>query len=163
MALNIVLGIFLAFLAVRGWRKGLIGEIVETVGVFVAVLATVRVYPKLEDLFGLESPWGRIFVAAIIFIGIMIVLTLIGKGLRALLEKASLGTAEKTLGFLFGAFKAGLIIAILSAVLLRAGDDGKKIVSSSLLSRANIRVFAWVTNILPDEWEEKVDKALPDI
>lgn len=163
MTLNIILGIFIAFLAIRGWRKGLIGEIVETAGVFVAVLATVRVYPKLEDLFGLESPWGRIFVAAIIFIGIMIVLTLIGKGLRALMEKASLGTAEKTLGFLFGAIKAGLIIAVLSAVLLRAGADGKKIVSESLLTRTNMRVFAWITNVLPDEWGDKVDAALPDM
>lgn len=163
MTLNIILGIFIAFLAIRGWRKGLIGEIVATAGVFVAVLATVRVYPKLEDLFGLESPWGRIFVAAIIFIGIMIVLTLIGKGLRALMEKASLGTAEKTLGFLFGAIKAGLIIAVLSAVLLRAGADGKKIVSESLLTRTNMRVFAWITNVLPDEWGDKVDAALPDM
>jgi membrane protein required for colicin V production len=163
MTLNIILGIFIAFLAFRGWRKGLVGEIVETIGVFVAVLATVRVYPKLEDFFGLSSPWSRIFIAAIIFVGIMIVLTLIGKGLRTLLEKASLGTVEKTLGLLFGAIKAGLIIAVLSAVLLRAGADGKKIVSESLVARANIRMFAWITNILPDEWEQKVDAVLPDI
>ncbi|MEW5873702.1 MAG: CvpA family protein [Candidatus Zixiibacteriota bacterium] len=163
MTLDIILGIFIAFLAIRGWRRGLIGEIVETIGVFAAVIATVRLYPKLEDMFGLTSPWSRIVIAAIVFVAIMLALTYIGKGIRKLLEKASLGTVEKSLGLLFGALKAGLIVAILSAVLLRAGDDGKKIVSESMVASANMRLFAWITNILPDEWEEKVDKALPGI
>ncbi len=160
MGIDIALGLFIAFLAWRGWRKGLIGEIVETIGVFVAVIATVRIYPRLEGMFGLTSPWSRIIIAAIVFVAIMIVLTLIGKGIRKLLEKASLGTIEKVLGLVFGIFKAGLIIAVLSAVLLRAGRDGQTIVSQSRVASINIQLFAWIGNFLPDEWEEKVDEAL---
>lgn len=160
MTFDIILGIFIIFFAWRGWRRGLIGEIVETIGVFVAVIATVRLYPNIEDLFGLTSPWSRIILAALVFVAIMVVLTLIGKGLSKLLEKASLGTVEKALGFVFGMFKACLIVAVLSAVLLRAGADGKKIVMNSLVARTNIQLFAWIGNFLPDEWEEKLDEAL---
>ncbi|HWO56636.1 MAG TPA: CvpA family protein [bacterium] len=163
MTLDIILGIVIVFFAWRGWRKGLIGEVVETVGVVVAILVTARLYPKLEDALGLTSPWSWIVIAAVIFVAIMIILTLLGKGLRKLLEKASLGPVEKTLGLLFGAFKAGLIFAVLSAVLLRAGDDGKKIVSDSLVARSNLKLFAWVTTLLPEEWEKKVDSVLPEI
>lgn len=160
MTLDIILGIFIIFFAWRGWRKGLVGEVIETVGVFVAIIVTVRFYPKIEDWFGLTSPWSRIIIAALVFVAIMVVLTLIGKGIRKLLEKASLGTVEKSLGLVFGLFKACLIVALLSAVLLRAGADGKKIVSDSLVARTNIQLFSWIGNFLPDEWEAKLDEAL---
>lgn len=155
-----MLGLFLAFLAWRGWRRGLIGEVVETVGVFVAILVTVRLYPRVEDVIGLESPWSRIIIAALVFVAIMVVLTLIGKGIRKLLERASLGPIEKSLGLVFGLFKGCLIVAVLTAVLLRAGEDGKKVVSESLVARTNIQLFSWIGNFLPDEWEEKLDEAL---
>jgi uncharacterized membrane protein required for colicin V production len=111
-------------------------------------------------MFGLTSPWSRIIIAALVFVAIMIVLTLIGKGIRKLMEKASLGTIEKLLGLAFGIFKAGLIIAVLTAVLLRAGHDGQTIIEQSLVARTNIQLFSWIANFLPDEWEAKVDEAL---
>jgi membrane protein required for colicin V production len=160
MTIDIVLTIFIAFLAYRGWRKGLVGEIVETVGVFVSIVATLRFYPKLEELLGLTSAWSRVVVAAVMFIVVMIVLGIIGHVLRSLITKVHLGKVEKLLGMLFGAFKAGLVIAALSAVLLRAGTYGQNIVSESVVAHNNLHVFAWIANVLPDEWGAKVDAAL---
>jgi uncharacterized membrane protein required for colicin V production len=94
------------------------------------------------------------------FIVVMVALTYIGKGLRALITKAKLRTVFKALGLLFGAFKAGLVIAALSAVLLWLGSRGQSIVFESVIARNNLHVFAWISNILPDEWEAKVDAAL---
>ena len=91
---------------------------------------------------------------------VLVVLTLIGKGLRELIKKAKLGTVFKALGFVFGALKAGLVIAALSAVLLRAGTFGENIVFESVVARNNLHVFAWMSSILPDEWEARVDAAL---
>ncbi len=160
MTIDIVLTVFIAFLAYRGWRKGLIGEIVETVGVFVSIVATLRYYPELEELLGLSSAWSRVVAAAVIFIAVMIVLGIIGHVLRSLITKAHLGTVEKLLGMLFGAFKAGLVIAALSAILLRVGTYGQNVVFDSVVARNNLHVFAWIANVLPEEWEAKVDAAL---
>lgn len=160
MFLNIAIAILVVWLGIRGWRRGLVGEIIETIGVIAALLATVRLYPMLEDALGLASTWGRIIAAALIFLAIMLILTLIGKGLRKLFEHLSLRPFEKTLGMIFGAAKAGLISAVLCAVLLRAGPQGKEMIENSILARTNLVLFSWVANFLPDEWEKKVDDAL---
>jgi uncharacterized membrane protein required for colicin V production len=80
--------------------------------------------------------------------------------LRALIQKAHLGIVLKVLGLVFGLLKAGLIIAVLSAILLRAGSPGQSIVMNSVVARNNLVVYAWIANILPDEWEGRVDAAL---
>jgi hypothetical protein len=37
---------------------------------------------------------------------------------------------------------------------------GRDIVYSSAIASTNLHVFAWVANMLPPEWEAKVDAAL---
>ncbi len=160
MGIDIAIALLAVFLAIRGWRRGLTGEIVETIGVIVAVLLTVRVYPKLEGLLNLESAWGRLVAAALVFLGLMLLFTMVGKGLHKLFEKLSLGPVEKMLGLLFGLFKAGVIVAVLCAVILRAGSDGKAIIDKSMLASIDLKLFSWVANFLPGDWQSKVNDAL---
>ena len=160
MGIDIAIALLAVFLAIRGWRRGLTGEIVETIGVIVAVLLTVRIYPKLEGLLNLSSAWGRLVAAALVFLALMLVFTMVGKGLHKLFEKLSLGPVEKTLGLLFGLFKAGVIVAVLCAVLLRAGGDGKAIIDKSMLATLDLKLFSWVANFLPGDWQGKVNDAL---
>ena len=40
------------------------------------------------------------------------------------------------------------------------GTFGENIVFESVVARNNLHVFAWMSSILPDEWEARVDAAL---
>lgn len=162
MLFNLILLVLILFLAIRGWRRGLVGEVVETVGLFVSILVVVRLYPTLEGLFGVESIWSAILLAVGALVVVMIVLHFLVRAVHSLLKKAKLGVVEKVLGLLFGLFKAGLIIAVVCAVLLRLGTAGRTAVSESVVARSTIQVFAWISAVLPDEWESTVDKALMD-
>jgi membrane protein required for colicin V production len=160
MVLDLILFLFVAILGYLGWRRGLLGEIVEVAGVFIAVVVIFRIFPVIESVLGLSAIWSRILVAAIVFLGVFVGLKLAARGLRTLIQKAHLGVVLQLLGLVFGVLKAGLIIAVLSAVLLRAGTPGQSIVMNSVVARNNLVVFAWIANILPDEWEARVDAAL---
>jgi len=160
MMLNLILGVLILFLAGRGWRRGLIGEVVETVGLFVSILVVVRFYPELEALFGVHTIWSAIILAIGSLFVAMIVLHFIVRAVHSLLKKAKLGVIEKVLGMLLGLLKAGLIVAVVCAVLLRLGSVGQTAISQSVVARSTIQAFAWISTVLPDEWAAKVDSAL---
>ncbi len=160
MMLNLIFGIVILFLAGRGWRRGLIGEIVETVGLFGSILIVVRMWPAMEEMFGVHTIWSAILLAIGSLFVAMIILHFIVRAIHSILKKAKLGVVEKVLGLILGLLKAGLIISVVCAVLLRLGSVGQKAVSQSVVARTTIQAFAWISTVLPDEWEAKVDSAL---
>ena len=94
-----VVGVFVASLAVGGWR-GLVREVLSILGWVIAFLAELRV----------AAAYVAIFAAS------LVLTSLLGLLISKIVKAAGLGGTDRALGALFGAAR-GLLI-VLAAVLL---------------------------------------------
>ena len=113
-----VIGVFAASLVVGAWR-GLVREVLSILGWVIAFLAANLLAGPLGPLMPQAIPNPELRVAAAyvaVFIGSLIVTTLLGLLLSKIVKAVGLGGVDRMLGALFGAAR-GLLI-LLAAVLL---------------------------------------------
>ncbi len=118
---DIVLGIFIAVLAIRGLIRGLIKEVFGLAALVGGVI--------LSDMFGKQFGnviYHHITVSAtvayvsaffIVFIVVYLGFLLVGYVLSSLIKAIQLGWLDRVFGLAFGALKAFLMIAILVFVV----------------------------------------------
>lgn len=112
-----ILAIIVIF-AVLGIFKGFVRQIVSILaiilGTWCAVKFTGFLTDKVDGWFNLEIAQNtlHIIVFIVIFIITMILAHFIGKGIESIIKLSMLDWLNRLLGFLFGAFKAIIILAI---------------------------------------------------
>lgn len=114
--IDIIILIFLLIGAYTGFRRGMLMEIISLVAFFAAILAGI----KLLD-------WGISVLSAyiegydsllpiiaftIIFIGIIVLLNVIGKAVKKIIDMTLLGSLDDIIGSLMGIVKWALFISI---------------------------------------------------
>lgn len=114
--IDIVILVFLLIGAYTGYRRGLLMEIISLSGFFIAIIAGI----KLLD-------WGIVFLSnyiigydhllpilafAIIFIGLIILITYLGKTIKKILDMTLLGSLDDIAGAVMSAVKWALFISI---------------------------------------------------
>ena len=113
-----VLGVFAASLAVGAWR-GLVREVLSILGWVIAFLAANLLAGPLGPAMpqAIPSPELRIAAAFVaVFVGSLIVTTLVALLLSKIVKAAGLGGVDRMLGALFGAVR-GLLIVLAAALL----------------------------------------------
>ena len=121
--IDLVILIPLAYFGFRGFMNGLVKEVLNIVGIILAVFITFTYMDALvviiEPLF--EEPSATIpFISGIIlFVGTLLIVALIAYSLKKTLEAAKLSTANRLLGLAFGVTKSGIVVS--SILLLLAG------------------------------------------
>ena len=143
--------------AVKGYMKGLVVEIFSFlaffIGIFVAIKLTI---PVANRFFDSDDYFQLITVAVFIglFIAVILIINLIAKALKKVLDLTFLGLFDNVLGALAGVFKWAFIISVFfwvfDSIGLRLPDeqsDGSLIYP--IVERLGPTVFAWVSNMLP--------------
>src|SRR5258706_12356563 len=113
-----VIGVFAASLFVGAWR-GLVREVLSILGWVIAFLAANLLAGPLGPVMpqAIPSPELRIAAAFVaVFIGSLIVTTLVGLLLSKIVKPVGLGGVDRTLGALFGVAR-GLLIVLAAALL----------------------------------------------
>ncbi len=162
--IDLFLAAFLLFLGIRGFKRGFVSEVVETVGVFAAALVSFRLLPTVGGWLGVTegaSLGKQVAVCIGLFITIMIVMTLLARLVHRLFEAIHLGPLDHLLGGLLGLVKGGLIIAAVAWALAWVSKDGRAMVESSPIARIDLYSYQWISHFLPEGWEDRVRKAIP--
>ena len=160
---DVILAALLLFFCIRGFKRGFVSEVVETVGVFAAALVSFRLLPTVGGWLGVteDSSLGKQAAVCIgLFILIMIVITLIARLVQKFLETIHLGQLDHLLGGVIGLIKGGLMIAAVCWAIAWTSKNGRAMVESSPVAKVDLYVYQWISHFLPDGWEERVRKVI---
>lgn len=119
--IDIILIILLLFSALSGFRKGLIRELTSlaawVLGVFLAVKLTQILSPLITPSIIHSPAIARIVMFTMIFMGVVVVVTIVGKFLQAFFEDLDLGFLIRLGGALLSMLKSAFILSLLMVIL----------------------------------------------
>ena len=119
--LDIIIAITLFLFGFRGWKKGLIIEVVAlasfVVGIWGAMNFSDFTANHLSEFTEINPKYINTVAFILTFILLVILVNLIGKLVTELIKKLNLGFINKIGGFLFGAIKGVLLCSVLLMVL----------------------------------------------
>ena len=142
---------------IRGYMKGLIVAAFSVLAVLLGAICAL----KLSELFAswlkeeglVTSGWGQLISYIILFIGVMLLVRLIGKAIESSLEAMMLGLANKIIG---GLLYMGITAVVWSSLLW----IGNKMMLISPETIAASKTYKYFEPVAP--WTfERVGKLLP--
>lgn len=138
--IDIVIAIPLLFGLVKGIQKGLLVEIASllalALGIFGAIHFSEFTQQFIIQYLDWELKYIKIVAFALTFIGIMIVINLVGKMFTKLAESLALGSINKILGAVFGMLKWALILSILIMLFEKVNNQLFSIVPEKNLQKS---------------------------
>ncbi len=116
-----VLIVILFLGAYRGYKKGILLEVIAVVGFVVAIIAALHLLPQstawLTERFGSESNLLPILAFLLTVIVIVVAVTMMGRLLKSVIRLTPLGFADEILGAALGAVKWAFVLSLLLAAL----------------------------------------------
>lgn len=107
--LDIILLILLAVGAFQGYRKGLLLSIFSFIALVLAVIGAIKLLDIAQDwlvhMLDNDAMYIPVLAFALVFIGILLVVTTIGRLLKKIIDLTPLGLADNIAGAILGAFK----------------------------------------------------------
>ena len=125
MITNLVLVAIFLFAAYKGFQKGFLLEIVSLLAFFLAVLGGFKL---LDFGIGLLEPYrdslgGFLPIAAfiLVFVAILVVLNVVGRVFKKIIDLTLLGSFDSLAGALLGIFKMALFVSVVHWVFASIG------------------------------------------
>ncbi|MEP3388082.1 MAG: CvpA family protein [Reichenbachiella sp.] len=144
--IDIVILVFLLIGAYTGFRRGMLMEVISLVAFFAAILAGIKLLDwgisvLSEYIEGYDSLLP-IIAFTIIFIGIIVLLNVIGKTVKKIIDMTLLGSLDDIIGSLMGIVKWALFISIFFWIFESFGGTISKSTSEGSMLFGPIASFA---------------------
>jgi membrane protein required for colicin V production len=157
-ALDIVIGLILAYCLIRGVFRGLVVEIASIFGVFAGIYAAVFYYPHAAAYLSrwiAEEAYRNIASFLVIFGLVFIVVGVLGILIKYLLNISSLGWLDRLCGVAFGGIKGILISAVLLMALTSFLPSGTALIKKSHLAPHVNLIAVRLAKIVPQDMRQK--------
>jgi|SRR3989339_779014 len=160
-----IIDVLIAFLllgfGLAGMRRGMVMEILVTIGLGLALLLTIAYRNSLQDLAnrftnpGWQQSWGTGLIFLLFFITIYLSFAYIGNRIHTYIDTTVFKWPDRILGLLAGALKGAVLIAMLVTVVQWADQSGniRTFLSKSKLIRMGKNIGYQVTH-----WESEQRK-----
>jgi membrane protein required for colicin V production len=168
--LDIIIALPLLWGAYKGFKKGLIIEVTTLAALILGLYGAIKfsdftaVY--LQENWTIDERYMPILSFAITFIGIVILVNLIGRLLEKVVKLVALGLANKLAGSLFRIAKICVIISVLFNVVDSLDKDWglvpTEMKEGSVLYEPLSKIAPTIVPAIKDnEWTKKLQEALP--
>jgi len=128
--LDILIIILLVGFGVAGIRRGMVMEMLVTIGLGLALFFTLIYRHELQDLAGRmtdpgwQRDWGTGLVFLLFFVAIYLTFAYLGNQLRKLIHKTVFKWPDRILGIAAGILKGSILIAMLVVMVEFADRTG---------------------------------------
>ncbi|MEO1022278.1 MAG: CvpA family protein [Bacteroidota bacterium] len=148
---DLIIAAPIAYFAFRGALNGLVKEILNIVGIVLAVFLTFQYMDALSVILvpffqEEQSAYIPFLSAILIFIGTLILIALISFLTKKLLEATNLSTVNRIFGSLFGALKSGMAVSTLLILLSGFNIPNQETRDQSYLYGYVLHIAPWTFN-----------------
>jgi membrane protein required for colicin V production len=140
----LVIGLFSVGFGV--WR-GMIRTVFGLLGWVAALFGTPLLIPVLASYVTVENTW---LLAVPVFIGILIVVRIVGGLVSRSLGKAGLGGVDRLLGALIGIARAAIVVAIVAVIAKQFGWHEQAAWKLSATRPLLDSMIFWIEPLLPE-------------
>ncbi len=137
--IDIIIGVILILGFYKGFKKGFVLELTALLGLILGIAGAFYLSQEYGLYIGQWLDWDdeylRITTFLLSFLGIVIIVSLIGKLVTKLIDFVALSLINKLLGGLFGLLKFGLVLSIL-LLLFNVINEQVEMVSEETLEES---------------------------
>jgi membrane protein required for colicin V production len=156
--IDVFIGVILLLGFYSGFRKGLVVELTSLLGLILGIVGAYYISKHHGLYIGEWLNWDpeylKITTFLLSFLLILIVVSLIGKGITKLMDVVALGIVNKILGGVFGLLKFALLISVL-LLLFNAINNEMKLVQQKTLDES--LTYPVLNGLSESVWTKLVD------
>jgi membrane protein required for colicin V production len=173
--IDLVLGGFLVYGAIKGLMKGLIVEIAGLLALVLGVWGAIHFSGVVGEFLSAKFDWNEKYISlsafVITFLGIIIAVSTLGKALTSVASVIALGWLNKLFGAIFGLAKFAFILSVLLTILMQVNSKfdfmDKKVVKESILfedvSKIAPAILPMLNDIDVQNWWDKAYEKAEDV
>lgn len=156
----------LGYCLVRGIFRGLIKELSSIIGVLGGFYAGYSYYPILATPLSRwigKMGYANIVSFLILFVGVYLVISILGVIIKYLMNIAFLGWTDRLCGALFGACKGLLIVSVVVVMLTTFLTRNETILRESIVVRHTMGISATMVKVASADMKSMFDTHLKDL
>lgn len=114
--IDIALILFMIFGAYSGYKEGFLMELVSLVAILLGILGGFKLMGSamvlLDQKFNIDEAVLPYIAFGLVFVVVVVLVTLLGRAIKASMDKSFLGRVDQSAGALLGFFKTAFMLSV---------------------------------------------------